>query len=905
MYLYLFLCLGITLFVMEEYVMLRVDHREHRLLPVILATSVLYDFYQLVELIFGETAMMAVLEDLFVIQMLYLLITYVKEFLPNHLPSVAEALGYFSLLFFDGYIIRCSAMGISYKRGYEAACTIYFIMAAYIILKAFFLTHVSREERQLHFLLFVSAATPIILMEYHLHNERLADMLIPGAMTVSSIIIYYLMLTDKLVDTGFFLSVNIYDTMDTPILLFDRHMEFLRGNIAANEQLPQLVKELEISRTKSTFRRDLIKSQYTGEAMENVYYGGRYYHPTYSAAYYNDHVKGYIVSLSDITFQYKMTEAAYQQREEAVERTARKSLFLAEISHDLRSPLHAILGLADILLRRHSVAFNDKAMVRDIKHSGEALLDMVNEVLDYSKLESDHFLLHSKRYSFRDLLEEIACQAIVNLSNKEVEFCLNITTDYPEYVMGDQAKVRQMLQNIVNNAVKFTNRGSIEITVDCQRIETETSDGSLAKQVRFNFCVEDTGIGIQKDQIDVIFEEYTTFASEHAKEGTGLGLYIVKKLSEQMGGNCFARSDGKTGAIVGVSFIQQMEESILFHEAEKMDTDILKRVRLSQKMDFAIPFIYPDAEVLVADDMDVNLTIFREAARPWQTKIDTVLNGQEAVIAAQNKKYDLIVLDQMMPVMTGSEAAKKLKEITDAPIILMSAADTKDQIDYVKDGFVDILTKPIEMENFARCLKEYLPENKRVMNESGSMPSNTSDQSILSYYRVLESFVHESNYIKEHLEEMFREDTTLFRTKVHGLKGILRQLHKYEVSEEAEIMEMAIKSGHEAYIMRHLQEFLDLLGGEIEEAKAELALAPKSILNASANSTQGQTTLDYSELKDSLHRSLLEYDLSKAENFLAYIKKIAPEEEHDFLVQISKKVEMLDYEEAAKMIEEL
>lgn len=888
-------CLCITLCVLQKYITTGTYSSTHRLLPLILGMIATYNFYEIVAVVTGAAEVFDCLRDLLLIQMLHLLLFYTLDFLHIKLPGFAEYLLFGVLLVMDATVLLQYENEEGYSRGILLFILWYMILIAGLATYAYIRYSFSKREHRttnILYLAFVMPAVSLFLLRLHIVTS---EILMPAALACTCIVIYYLLETDQLVNTLFILQEQQYDTADIPVISFDADYYYLGANMAAIQLFAEGL-DIPLRRGKTGEHVGDIRAMAREmDKPRSFEYQGRYYKCRLNAVYYHERLKGYNLSVIDITEQKNETKMMASLREAADDRTVLKSRFLAAMSHDLRSPLHAIIGISDILTAKREISSRNRALLLHIKSAGEALLTQVDAILDYSKLESGKFILARGVYNLDSILEELAHMSVINLQSKPVRFTLHVRDEHPRQLIGDEMRVREIIQNLLANAAKYTKEGEIVCEVAC-RMEQE------AARVYITCSVKDTGAGMSKKQIEQVFDEYVSFQDGRMAGGAGLGLRIVKQLAERMGGSVSVTSDGTSGSTVTASFYQEYVGKELC-PVFTLDGDTILWQTAAFQHNVRPVFTYPEAKVLLADDMRINQEIFRELVVPWKFEVAVADDGKAAVKMAKARDYQMIFLDQMMPEMMGDEAAVEIRKFSDTPLIMMTA-NLSDGLrnEYLQNGFTDFLQKPIEILTLQKIIEQHMPHAYRHdpshEEAAGSFPDGRSRGG--ANRRTLETFVYEVEPLAEKLPDYAKEDLELFRIKVHGIKGASRQIGKISISERAEIMEMAAKTQNMRFIEEHMPDFRKELEEAVREAREELANIP------AVQEAGGMDVVDKEELFARLKAGFETYSLGEIEECIAALKHaVLTTEESALLEQAKTACNEMDYEAGSALFSEV
>ena len=380
-----------------------------------------------------------------------------------------------------------------------------------------------------------------------------------------------------------------------------------------------------------------------------------------------------------------------------------KSAFLANMSHEIRTPMNAICGMTDLLLDEN-LSERGKEYAETIKTSGEGLLSIINDILDFSKIESGKMPIIPEEYYFASMIHDVMSMMEIRVKGKPVELIAKVSDSVPRKLYGDIGRVKQIMINIMGNAMKFTHEGMITLSASWQQAEGDTG--------RLIISVTDTGIGIKKEDIPKLFHsfEQVDMRKNRGVEGTGLGLSISKLLVESMGGSINVESEYGRGSTFSFDIVQKVIDA--------RPCEYNKNKKVVERRQFTIDFTAPGARVLVVDDNKVNLRVATGLLKKFGIVPDLVDNGRDSVdMIRRQTQYDLIFMDHMMPELDGIEATKLIRAIgtpyaQNLPIVALSANAVKGMEDeFLVGGMDDFLPKPINLEMLGVILKKWLPED--------------------------------------------------------------------------------------------------------------------------------------------------------------------------------------------------
>ena len=504
---------------------------------------------------------------------------------------------------------------------------------------------------------------------------------------------------------------------------------------------------------------------------------------------------------------------------------AAKGDFVAHMSHEIRTPINAILGFDEMIIREAA-----DPTIREyaawIRASGRNLLSLINDVLDFSRIESGKMDIVPVSYNTVSFLSDLIVMIGPRAEAKGLVIHKEIDPNLPSRLYGDDVRLRQVITNLLTNAVKYTKKGSITFSVKASPMTD--------KRVMLHISVKDTGIGIRDEEKDQLFQSFRRVDESRNRniEGSGLGLSIASKTLALMESHLEMESTYGKGSDFHFDLKQGIIDPSPVGDFEKAFND-----RLSLVEDYHKSFEAPSARVLVVDDIDMNLLLFRGLLKKTAMEIDTAMSGSEALEKIRQKRYDLIFLDDLMPVMTGVETLEKMKEdLPEAtrgiPVIALTAnAITGAREAYLSEGFCDYLSKPIEGKVLERMCMKWLPKEKVIkVSGKGAAPVEKESaeplideklglsycmDSLDLYKEMIGSFLETGHM--EKLKKLFAaEDWKNYQIAVHGLKSSSLALGAGKLSELAKACELSLKNGEGPEFVKEHEEELEKLYGETE-----------------------------------------------------------------------------------------
>lgn len=529
-------------------------------------------------------------------------------------------------------------------------------------------------------------------------------------------------------------------------------------------------------------------------------------------------------------------EQEYKQRVLKLEKQAAdeaneaKSRFLADMSHEIRTPINAIIGMNEMILRET----DNKDIIgysHNIKQSGHNLLQLINGILDFSKIEDGKMDIVPIRYNVASQMLYLRNSVSERAAAKNLELIFNIDETLPSELYGDDTRINQIIMNLLTNAIKYTETGSVILSVEGK----ERKESEEGQKILLRVEVKDTGIGIKESDMNRLFESFERLDVVRNRniEGTGLGMTIARKLLNLMDSELEVESEYNVGSRFAFNLWQKIEDDSPlgdYREASQ-DTGSDKNYRES--------FRAPVAHILVVDDTEMNILVVTNLLKKTGIQIDTALNGPDSVKLAGDKKYDVILMDQRMPGMDGTEAMKQIKELENklnenTPVICLTADVIRGARDrYLEMGFDDYLTKPVDGTLLENMICNYLPEEKievvervddisaeaescseliKALNEAGvdtDAGLNLCSKDMDMYKSVLEAFAKEEKTKIELIRSSYEsEDWKNYEIYVHSLKSSSRTLGAEKLGSTAAGLEAAAREENVEEIRRHHDEAL-------------------------------------------------------------------------------------------------
>ncbi|HAT88792.1 MAG TPA: hybrid sensor histidine kinase/response regulator [Roseburia sp.] len=664
------------------------------------------------------------------------------------------------------------------------------------------------NKGKIHFLMVAAMLSPMLLLSLRLLGILKGDDPTPLGILLSCIFMSIAVVKYGLFDPVKNAKNYIIDNLKEAVIVTDADHRFLFLNSMADKIITSINKE------QGYCTDDEIYTFIQG-SQDFFDWKDRHYQVEETVLKDNELIQGYMMTIVDVTKiieQNHLMKRLVLQTEDA---NRAKTNFVSNMSHEIRTPMNSIVGITEILLRsRHSP--KEQEYLLNIQSSGRVLLTIINDVLDCSKMEAGKMQLFDEPYDTCSLFHDLRISMENRIGHSGLELIYDIDQDIPCKLKGDMGRIRQVIINLVNNAIKYTEKGSVRFSVHVRQKNTD--------KVMLYYEVADTGIGIRKEDQKILFDAFQRVEMDRNRyvEGTGLGLTISQNLVNMMGGIIEVESEyGK-----GSRFFFTIEQTIIDPTPVSAVNYNGQKDNVTEKEAECL-FIAPEAHILLVDDNELNLVVAKELLKPLRMQIDTAENGLQAVKMVRGSQYDLVLMDHMMPVMDGIEAAKAIRALPEdkyqnLPIIALTANAMVDaRKEFLNAGMNGFVAKPIDFTRICNQLKLWLPkdlvrdvpkeEAKKLLtddlSDSEIQPEDPQIgfsfeegvnhcgskaalmKTIRIFYRTIDS---KANKIEQCLKEGLISDYVI---EVHALKSSALLIGAVPLSEAAKELESYGKQG--------------------------------------------------------------------------------------------------------------
>jgi len=534
---------------------------------------------------------------------------------------------------------------------------------------------------------------------------------------------------------------------------------------------------------------------------------------------------GYIEVIQDTT----RLEQMLKRQTEAEAASRAKSAFLAKMSHEIRTPINAVLGITEMQLQSSTLSLNTQDAFGKIYNAGYTLLGIINDILDLSKIESGKMELVPARYETVGMISDTVQLNLSRIGSKQIAFNLNINEDVPSEMFGDELRIKQILNNLLSNAFKYTQKGRVDLS-----ISAEYGDKEDSSDVTLVCHVSDTGQGMEDWQVSRLFDEYSRFdlTTNRMIEGTGLGMSITQHLVSMMKGEISVKSDPGEGS----SFIVRLPQcrvgtcvlgKELANNLRWFRKTSMSRTKAAQIVREPMPY----GNVLIVDDLEINLYVGKGLMAPYGLSIDTALSGFEAIEKIrEGKEYDIVFMDHMMPKMDGVETTKILRESGyKHPIVALTANALVGQAEmFLENGFDDFLSKPVDLRQMNIVLNKLIRDKQSpevieaARRQYGGTDASGNTTKIFVDPQLARIFARDAEKAVAALEAMYlnkfrrKDDVQIFVINVHAMKNALMDIGEQALANAAYRLEQEGQRENVPAMLEETPAFLNALRTVIE-----------------------------------------------------------------------------------------
>ena len=634
-------------------------------------------------------------------------------------------------------------------------------------------------------------------------------------------------------------------------------------------------------------------------------------------------VVGGVAYLLRVRVKIQESEELRKAKEVAEEASRAKSDFLSNMSHEIRTPINAILGMNEGILRE----CEDEgilAYAENVKAAGGTLLGIVNDVLDFSKIEAGKIDILPVEYDLSSLLNDLVNMIQIQAAEKGLDFVLDFDKDTPKLLCGDEVRIKQVVTNILSNAVKYTEKGSVTFSVGFDRV------GGDPNGVTLHVAIRDTGIGIKPEDMGKLFSKFERIEETRNRhvEGTGLGMTITKNLLDKMGSSLQVESTYGVGSV----FHFDLKQRVVAWEPLGDYASSFHAV-LQEHKKYRESFTAPEARILVADDNPMNLMVFKSLLKPTRVQIDAVSSGEEGLRLAAEEKYDVIFLDHMMPGKDGIETLHELRAGKDGPnadtpaVCLTANAISGAREEYLEAGFDDYLAKPVDSGKLETLLLLYLPQEKVKAAGEGEAESGETESlaippvlappegqdwidlplgvensgSAEAYLPLLKIFYETIDERADEIDKFYADGNLKdYTIKVHALKSSARLIGATVFGEEAQMLENAGKIENTEYIGAHHPAFMETFRG-FKAPLSEVFAAEEAPAGDKPEADAERMAKAYGEMRAAAD----DMDCDRLNEIFAELEKYRiPESEEELFGQLKRAVAEFDYDTVLTLLQD-
>lgn len=787
------------------------------------------------------------------------------------------------------FLVLHQTAGI-WHRVYTAALALYMLAGLGLLLWAGFREKNIVAKKQMKLVFFACLVQGLVVLAQLLRVFSMSDVydFFMLALPISAVFMLIAIFRYKLLDVESLARDYVMDELSEAIIAVDEN-----GSVSYyNKPALQLFPELTTAPQKVT--ETLCK---TMEMREPLTMQERIFSPRVNSLVQDGSVSGTLYALVDETEHFRYMDELKEQRRIADSANEAKSRFLSNMSHEIRTPINAVLGMNEMIMRTTA---ENKTMeyAANIRVSGKALLSIINDILDLSKIESGKMELTPVDYDMASLINDMGNMIRKRAEDKGLSLIVHVDPRLPARLHGDDIRIRQCVINLLTNAVKYTNEGSVTLTISCEKASGQSAE--------ILYSVSDTGIGIKEEDMGKLFENFERIEEERNRsiEGTGLGMSITTQLLSMMGTSLDVKSEYGKGSVFSFKVTQKIVDNTQIGDFEKRLGEEIPEAGSHHEL-----FTAPGARLLVVDDTDMNLVVIRGLLEETFCAVDTADSGAKALKILEENEYDALFIDHRMPKMDGLELLSRIKENKENPnsekpcVALTANAISGIREMYLEAGFDDYLSKPVDPVKLENMLIGMLPEKKvhlygteenakdREMygekTDRRESPANDEVLSALSDILGLNlktalqncgsievfksAYVRFKNAIPEKTQKIrgFLElgDVENYTILVHSLKSSAALVGAMKLSEEAALLEKAGNEKDTEYIRNNTERVMALYGSYVKgTVESEEESAPVSDEDAMDEES-------FSEAMEAIAEFAEAFDMKSASDVLDSIEK--------------------------------
>lgn len=719
--------------------------------------------------------------------------------------------------------------GPGYMLFWVFSCVVPYFLSVYALTHAM----ISRPNKMLgsrYKMFFLLSLLPVASLCIYTSKSIVEYDFTPLSMGIMLSVVVLLIWSRRNYDFGRMAAEVVLRAMEDGVVMVDDKKQIVSYNPAAAEIFTELSFQTmgDSIEDMEDFPEDILNEDLRSNfSLNNRYYESHVRHITGPKG----RLQGYVILILDMTESRNYLEEIKRVSEEAERANAAKSEFLANMSHEIRTPMNAIMGLSDIIMEesRGRKVYNYAA---DIQSASRSLLALINDILDLSKVEAGRMELVPVNYYLKATVDEVVNMMDIAASQHNLSLQCEYDMNLPCQLHGDDGRIKQILINIMNNAVKFTKQGFVKVSVSGLPTEKKNT-------IRLVLKVQDSGVGIKPENLSKIFEDFKQVDSKRNRgvEGTGLGLSITRRLVELMKGTITVESVYGEGTTFTVDIPQRIVDTRTLAEMPEQSGKASEQVET---------FVVSNYRVLVVDDNIINRKVALGFLKNYEFELTEAESGQEAIELVRKNKYNLIFMDHMMPGMDGVEAVQIIRNECGTngriPVIIALTANAMGGVRemFLKSGFQDFIAKPLDRKQLNEVLAKWIPSAYKKMQKPEDRAAALKPQIgygdiVIEGIDVKEAMKHHTGGTEDFLELLHlycmdgrrkvsflrelleKENYTDYGIEVHGLKSASANIGALDLSAQAKEHEEAVNRGDTGFVQKHFEELISCYSRQVSE----------------------------------------------------------------------------------------